>query len=1383
MSNLHIYLSLICTLITTLCLGFNNNNYDIRHIDDVPQSEINYIYEDSRGVMWFATLDGLYRYDGKNFKSYQGDDPQNQLSSNLIISIDEDSHGNIWVGTGGNGIGMINLHNGNIINFSLKSLSKDNGWSEDVKTIMVDSQDNVWVGNISGVIKLHYDSSNGEIDQCSAFDKIEENIGSENSVIKNIYEDKRGSIWISSTNSLHRILKEEDNHLKLERYDLAARDICEYGDEGILVTAQQLNLIKYDANTNNYSDPIVVADIRHGRVTYRDGDIWVGNENGANLFVADDIADKYRLSMHIDKESSPFFLTTSMVSAIASSQNGQVWIGLRGGGVISICHKQKQFHCYPQTESNGSLKKGMVRSIFEDPYNNNLWIGTENEGIFILPKGGNINSDFKQIRLNSTLDRISAFQQTGGSNGARNVIWVGTGFPINIAAFDGETFERIEQDPNLTNIGVIISITKSDENTLWIGTYNHGLWRLKIDNNGAIIDRTQFESSADKSTLISQIIRSLYVDFDGNLFIGTDNGVNRIDKSELNSANPTFHTTLKSGSAHNLDGQYVNYITQNRAGEYLFGTMDDGMICYTPKTDRYRVVDQVCGLPNNAIKSIIEDPNNNDIWLTTNRGIAKHNPDSNQITIYNGDDRLTEIEFLEKSVAQLSNGSIAFGNYNGIVIFNPEQIKESNVTPNLFFTELHINHNKVNVGKEYNGNVVLDSELEYTSNIELKYEQRNFSVGFIGIDYLSPNSVRYQYKLEGIDNEWRSTLNNERTAYYTNIPEGDYKFQVRCANSDNVWSDKELELNITITPPIYRTTFAYILYVILFAALLFTVFYIMLLFARKKQAIYIAEADKQRAEELAQYKLEYFTNISHEFRTPLTLINIPAEKLLNKYKNIEDSTLTKGLTEIKYNVNVLMTLINQLLDFRKVELGKESVELQCVDINKYLELYFNHFRTLAEHQNVEYTLSLCPTPLSANIDCRLLQKVIFNIITNAFKHTPTDGKIELSSSIDTEANQVIIKLQDNGCGVKKEELPNLLNRFYQASTHSSALQNGSGIGLELSANIVRLLGGVIEIESDYGEGFTVIIKFASSDQEVVNYDISEDMIISNFNNHNIDIIKESTTPQEDETSIDTDKKRVLIVEDNKDLRTQLCEELKGDYQIYSAENGAIGVELCLKQNFDIIVTDIKMPKMDGIEMCQRIKECEEISHIPILVLTSESSVKSKIDSFTIGGAEGYMDKPFSLEVLKENINTILRNRDILKERFKRGAIIAPEDIARTPADIKCLSRITEIIKENISNSELTVASIAKEYGVSRIYLNRKIKDMTGATSRDLIRMIRLKYAANLIMQGDQNITEIMFAVGYTDANTFRNRFRDMYGVTPSNYNGEEPILRDEFSEE
>ncbi len=450
-------------------------------------------------------------------------------------------------------------------------------------------------------------------------------------------------------------------------------------------------------------------------------------------------------------------------------------------------------------------------------------------------------------------------------------------------------------------------------------------------------------------------------------------------------------------------------------------------------------------------------------------------------------------------------------------------------------------------------------------------------------------------------------------------------------------------------------------------------------------------------------------------------------------------------------------------------------------MNKYLELYFNHFRSLAEHQNMEYTLSLHHSPLSVNMDCRLLQKVIFNIITNAFKYTPSGGKIELSSSINTEDNQVIIKLQDNGRGVKKEELPNILNRFYQASTHSSTLQNGSGIGLELSANIVRLLGGVIEIESDYGKGVTVLIKFMSSDQEIVNCDISEDMIIPNFNTHNIDIIKGATPSQERRTTLNIGKKRVLIVEDNSDLRAQLCMELRSDYEVFGAENGAIGLELCMKQNFDIIVTDIKMPEMDGIEMCQRIKECEEISHIPILVLTSETSVKSKIDSFTIGGAEGYMDKPFSLEVLKENIHTILRNRDILKERFKRGAIIAPEDIAKTPADLKCLSRITEIINENISNSELTVAFIAKEYGVSRIYLNRKIKDMTGTTSRDLIRLIRMKYAASLIMQGEQNITEIMFAVGYTDANTFRSRFRDMYGVTPSNYHGEEPVLKDELN--
>lgn len=518
-------------------------------------------------------------------------------------------------------------------------------------------------------------------------------------------------------------------------------------------------------------------------------------------------------------------------------------------------------------------------------------------------------------------------------------------------------------------------------------------------------------------------------------------------------------------------------------------------------------------------------------------------------------------------------------------------------------------------------------------------------------------------------------------------------------------------------------------------------------------------------------------NISHEFRTPLTLINIPLEKMISKIDTLEDQEMVNDISEMKYNVDMLLSLVNQLLDFRKIERGKEHIEPKCINLVEYLNSYLDHFCLLAKKQNIEYIFKAEEQMVAVDIDVRLFEKVIVNILSNAFKYTPSGGLVELRVGRDNEKSMAVITLKDNGKGVAKEEIPYLFDRFYQANNQSQSATHGfgSGIGLSLTKGIVEMHNGQMRIESEINQGLTCIIELPLSqglvDVKSIKRELTEevDVIIAN---------KECSIDVEFKRSNSGRRDVILIVEDNERLRNQLGRQLSDMYDILSAENGQVGLDICLKEHPSLVIADIMMPVMDGIEMCRRIKEDETISHTPIMVLSANSTVRNQIDSFTIGGADGYLDKPFNLNVLKSKIQTILHNREILKQRFHRQSIINPEDIAHSPADLKCLSQIIAIIKKNMSNSELSMELIATEYGVSRTYLNRKIKALTGETSSQFLRNIRLKYAAKLLLQKSMNVSEVAWEVGYNDVKTFRTRFKEMFGVSPTNYNGEEASSSD-----
>ncbi len=1369
-----IALIILCQILCSnvYALARVDNDFTMRQIEGIPQSEINALYEDQRGFVWIATLDGLYRYDGHNFKPYMVGGDENTTGSNMILTINEDRHGNIWVGTYGCGLCMIDSQTDKITNYPLDILTGSDVSSNDVLTIEIDRDDNVWIGNWYSVIKIEFEDGCFDIRSVKVY-PIDEQSKVDRDCINKIHEDKLGNIWIGRNLSLRRVIGEMDGELLYDTYDVPAQDIEDYGDNSIVVVSGDIIILSKDPHSDRFNKSYIetLKSDASKVALFSQSQLWIGGRKDVVSLDLSDSGTWVEKNIYC-KEDMPDAITPSMVSDILVTSNNQIWIGTRGGGVFTINKTLKQFNNYLYQDNAKVQPNFIVKALFED-LDGNLWIGSEEKGVLFQSKKDRYGYNIRKLEVNKFDDRAYAFEQS-----SKDIVWVGTCHDVNIVAFNTKTLKPIEQVFDVSEIGFVFALKLSDSNTMWVGTYNHGLWRLKIDDNGHIVGGKNF--MVGTSSICSNIIRSLFISESGDLWIGTDVGVNRIAREDLNSETPRFLKTLNRRSQHNLDRTYVLQIAEIASGDMLFGTMGNGLVCYDHKQDSLRYITTNEGLSNNSVKSIVENPNNGDVWLSTNRGLSKYNTITNEIVNYDKDDGIFECEFSEICGLMRANGDLVFGSRDGIVVFNPTEITPSGITPNLYFTNLYINHKIVNTGVEYGGRVILDKTPERTSSIELEYDERNFSLAFIGLNHFSPQGDKYRYKLEGIDPDWIEVYDGNPMAIYTNIHEGDYIFRAKAANADGVWSEKELRLNIVVKPPLHRSTLAYAIYVLLLLLIVYLIYWIVSLVINKRREAYEAQMEQHKAEDLIQYKLEFFMNISHEFRTPVTLINIMLEKLLSIVKREENREMSESLYEIKHNVNMLHSLINQLLDFRKIERGKQNINPTPTDIAKYITTYFDHFRPLAEKNNISYTYNVNDDVIIAPIDIKLFEKVVTNILSNAFKYTPVGGTITLSVSKDEKRGVVIFSSKDSGRGVSRNEIPHLFDRFYQGANKNSTSNGssgGSGIGLSLCKGIVELHMGQILIISDINQGFECIVELPMSPDQT-DIEVSDLPVVSHECSTIVDDMMYNSAQTLDVKLKGGKREMLLIVEDNEQLRLQLTKELIEEYDIISACDGVEGLEMCINRHPALIITDVMMPRMDGIEMCRQIKSCEEVSHTPIMVLTADNSIKNQIDSFTIGGADGYLDKPFSMIVLKCKIETILNNRRILKRRFNQETIVNPESIARTPADLKCISQIIAIIKKNMSNSELSIEQIAQEYGVSRTYLNRKIKALTGETSAQFLRNIRLKYAAKLILQKSMNISEVAWSVGYNDVKTFRGRFKEMFGVAPTNYKGE-PAIADE----
>ncbi|MDR1610704.1 MAG: response regulator, partial [Candidatus Symbiothrix sp.] len=883
----------------------------------------------------------------------------------------------------------------------------------------------------------------------------------------------------------------------------------------------------------------------------------------------------------------------------------------------------------------------------------------------------------------------------------------------------------------------------------WVSVANQGIGELDTQTGKIAMLR-------DKHPEISfcKKVFNFYVADDHTFAAYGENGIFyydiRNDKTYIPDTNDPGNPKFASSSIG-----YNCILKDSRSLEW-FGT-EQGIRIWDEQRKQVYAIDIEDGLPNNSVVAIQED-NDGIYWAASINGITKieirEKAGRYEFSLVNFDanDGLQNGKFFEKASLKSKNGDLYFGGYNGFNTFNPAHIQYNPSKNKPVFTAFKLFNSTVKEGVDYNKHLILENPVNRTKEIRLTYRENFISFDFSGLNYVNPSRTYYRYRLENYDKGWNETVTSGLgTAAYTGLPPGKYKLTVYTANNDKVWCDEAAEIAIVITPPFWVTVYAYVFYAGLLVAVLFFLFIYLQKRRKKKQSEQETLEREKQKEELDQMKFRFFTNISHEFRTPLTLIMTPLSILIRKSKNEHDK---KSLTSIYRNAESMLDLINQLLDFRKLEMGGEKLKLSFDDFIRFSGYVYATFKEMAANKSIGFDFDNRELQLFIWFDKEKMRKILNNLYSNALKFTPAGGYIttEIHLVEEDDREYVKITITDTGCGISEKEQQTIFERFYQSENNASD-KVGSGIGLHLVKEYIELHEGKITVNSKPNEGsaFSVFIPADLKGKE--------------------DAKPHSLLPEESDMQPEPDKKTLLIVEDNTEFRHFLAEQLSSLFNVLEASDGVEGEETARQKYPDLIVSDLMMPGQDGLELCRRLKNDIQTSHIPVILLTARLSDEAKIESYK-AGADSYIAKPFNFEVLQTRIEMLIEQQDKRKKLFHKTIDVQPGSITTTSLDKEFIGKTIQLIEKNIGNPDYSNDDLGRDLGMSRSCLYPKFQSITGQTPNHFIRSIRLKRAAQLLQAGQYTVSEISWMVGINDVKYFNKYFKEEFGVTPTQYRKE-----------
>lgn len=1348
--------------------------------DGLSQNMIDHIYKDSRGFMWFATWNGLNRYDGYRFRQYGIKSGKNTINSLFVHSLVEDNYGYLWVGTE-EGLNRIDIFSGEVLSFDSSPFKGHMLFSTLINTLLKDSQGRIWVGFSGGLAVI----SLGEQGHIASIDLLQEDFQAD---ILALSEDASGKIWIGYRNGRIRIvnpLSEKSFQFTNPPGTLADAtlgeifSLCRDGDNMWIGTDN--SLVRYSGSSGTYhtykNDPSDTHSLLQNHVKDlvidKDGNLLIATYLGLSCYNRE--ADNfYTIGQENDNNVSS--LNNNFVNSLFLDDDGIIWIGTEKGGVNKMVKKEILFTQFRHDINRpSSLSAGPVNSIFQDS-RGTLWFGTIEGGLNKYEPAGKGFTHYRNNRHNShSLSHNSVSYITEGAGW----LWIATwGGHINRMRPEREGyFEHLTAHvQNGSFMSDFISWIEYDpvNNGLWIGS-QIGLEYYDIEKQTV----KPILRDMENGKRIKEVF-GLCLDKERRLWVGTGFGLYVLELNETDVEKGEIAAEryrLLPPDVQTPTNEKINCIYEATDGSIWVGTYGFGLAhlqAWEDGTPYFRMYGTEAGLSNNVIYAIEEDDKGN-LWTSTDMGLSCFSPAKERAATYYASDGFSTNQFYWVASCHTRDGKLLFGSMDGAISFNPE-IREADTTDiAVTLVEGTLHNEKI-------------PSLQLLNGLQLREQDKSFGFEFSALSYVSPEKIRYAYMLEGFNTEWTEVDATRRFANYTSLPAGKYTLQVKCTNPDGEWSDKITTLDIQVIPPFYKRGW----FLSLCAALLILAIYYfyemrMRNLRRQKERLEQMVDERTRKieeqrdrlaiqsrqiEDATQDKINFFTNIGHEFKTPLTLILGPIEQAL---KLSENPRVINQLELVRKNSKYLLSLINQLMDFRKAETGSLKVHKRAghlVDFTRSIVLPFQSISMERDIQLDDYYRLEQPV---LDFDHDLAQKLLTNLLSNAGKFTPNGGRITVYTALlprkGSDWKYLYVSVHDTGPGIPEDIKERIFERFYQVDNqiiYPMHGQSGTGIGLFLCRQIVELLGGQINVKNNHqgGASFRILIPVSPEDLEV-------EPITEYYQSP-----EAPDTSDNEDTEIDIDlpprenKPLLLIVEDNTDMRGYIRSVLEEQFTILEASNGEAGLKKTLKYIPDFIISDIMMPVMDGLEFCKKVKNNFATSHIPILLLTAKSSTPVRIEGYKVG-ADGYIAKPFDAELLIIRIRNILESRNRLHKAFGNSMDVMTLEMEEESQDKRFLDKLMEVIGENYQDSSFDVGALIEKMHMSKSLLQKKLQSLIGQPAVQIIRTYRLTKAKEILQTkkgAEMNISEIAYEVGFNDPKYFTRCFTKHFGTPPSELN-------------
>lgn len=1318
-------------LVLLLTLAFTANGQSIfstiYNMDNgLSNNRVNAIIQDKNGFMWFGTDDGLCRFDGIRFKTYRLSDYIGEDGSSYITNLFIDSKELMWIGTN-NGITLFDYTDKKFRAFN--TITADSiKITSPIQDIIEDKDGNVWIGTDGqGVFKFNLN----EKQRLTSFN-YSGNKNVQRRTIFTICEDSKNNIWFGTySDGLYRYNKKSG---KITQYksnggenclsDNTIHKIYEDSHGNLWIGTFQNGLDKFDYETEtfrNYKDNSTDNLLYHIHdiTEFSPGNLLVASDNGVCYFTTDDMKIK-----RADDSSIKFrFSPEKFIYSIFIDKEQSLWLGSYFAGIQFFSPYQSNFKYFKCTE-NGSGK--VVNCIARDG-ERGYFIGTDDDGIYRFDPTSKTTKPYRIAKdINSTYYCIHDILIDG------DLMYAATyerGLEVtNLKTGQMTSYLNNPKDSTTIHSSKIFKLMKASDGRIYIGTAD-GLCYYKR-TTGEFIRVGELKG----------IVQAITEDNNGMIWAGSKtNGLMRYDVKN-NKCKIYRHNSNPNSIPQNA----ISALCLDNSKRLWVGLLGKGLCLYDSEKDGF-VKCQGTELPNNIVSSIIAYGDN--LWISTNKGISNFNPGKNIIKSYSKSSGLINEQFTTGASLITAEGEIMLGTVNGFCIFQPQGLRENSYNAPLKLTNVTIMGNSVD-------NIV--------NKLSVSYDQSMIGLDFSVLSYTSPKDNSYQYMLEGLDENWIKARGENNHISYNKLPAGKYVLKIKGQNCDGIDCKNEIRLNIEVKPHFLKSNVAYSLYVIAFLCICFLSIRYYIIRSHKKQKKNLMRLTREKEKELYNSKIEFFTNIAHEIRTPLSLIIGPLDHLM-KTTDINDK-YGDYLNIIEHNYKRLYTLVNQLLDFRKVDSGVLEFTYHKYNLKELVRKTYTVFELSIKQKNLDIDTSGIADNSEITTDEESFIKIMSNLISNAIKY----AKKTISISAERQNNNIVITVTDDGPGIEENEKKKIFEAFYQIKRNNDSQTPGIGIGLHIANTVAQMMDGNITVDNrkDGVKGVCFTVSLPIVEIKETEKKKNEDVVNEDNKEENTEIIKDEKIEDDAEDAVS--KKKVVIIDDNPDILDFLDKVLSNKYFIITAGSGEEGLALLESNKPDIVVSDVMMEGIDGFEVCKRIKNNINISHIPVILLTAKTDTESKVEGLE-AGADAYIEKPFAASHLIAQIDNLLKKKEEYQRTFASNPLSEVHAVSQNKLDEEFIEQCTKIILDNLDNTEFSINSLAQELNMSRTSVFTKIKGIMGMTPNDFIKVTKLKTAAKLLAEGKYRISEITYIVGFSSSSYFAKCFQKQFGILPTDF--------------